>query len=72
MELIRKQDRDGLMALLTDRAVERKVQTAASQPPCSASFARRNLQQGLISGDGFARCAQCLPSEFDLAAMSSA
>eukprot|EP00891_Asterochloris_glomerata_P009776 jgi/Astpho2/9776/Aster-03752 len=25
MELIRKQDRDGLMALLTDRAVERKV-----------------------------------------------
>ena len=46
MELIRKQDRDGLMALLTDRAVERKVCAAASQPLCSASFARRICSRG--------------------------
>ena len=46
MELIRKQDRDGLMALLTDRTVERKVQSAAAQPLCSASFVRCICSRG--------------------------
>ena len=46
MELIRKQDQDGLMALLTDRAVERKVRTTASQLLCSARLARRICSRG--------------------------